>query len=84
MWILFVICPKSTEKEEKVNNKIDTKISVYLLKAPCQELSASWGSGGVGVDVTLLENKSSTTTGAILSTLDTGPGKSRAPLSNSH
>ena len=56
----------------------------YLLKAPCQELSASWGFCGVGVDVTLFENKSSTAARAILPTLDTGPGKSRAPLSNFH
>ena len=44
MWILLVICPKSTEmqgirrmhKEQRVEIRF-----VYLLKAPCQEVSAS-------------------------------------------
>ena len=43
MWILLVICPKSTEMQEIRRMHKEWKVIrfVYLLKAPCQEVSAS-------------------------------------------
>ena len=85
MWILFVICPKSTENRYKRRYLgPQKKFLSYLLKAPCQEFSASWGSVWGEGDVVIVETRCVQVTRAILTAPEAGLGQSEASLQEFH
>ena len=59
------------DKDLDLDRRLTIDKIVYLLKAPCQEFSASWG-GELGGDVVRSEMRSVSVTRAIVATLGAG------------